>query len=322
MKRSFKIQSPSLNQIFTILALIAFSILTVNDIHAKPLASPLEGRWDITVDVAGKPLSSWLEVSHSGNYTLVGRFVSVSGSARPISEVHFKDGKFNFSIPPQWEKGDGNFSVEGSVQGDKISGTLTTPEGKTNSWTGVRAPALRRTTSPAWGKPVNLINGNTMTGWHASGTNQWTIQNGILKSEKSGANLITDEKYDDFKLHVEFRIPKGSNSGVYLRGRYEVQVADGKGLEPAVDQLGAVYGFLTPSDMVAKEPGEWQSFDVTLIGRMITLAVNGKTVITNQEIPGITGRALDSHEGEPGPLYIQGDHGPVEYRNIVITPAK
>ncbi len=140
--------------------------------------------------------------------------------------------------------------------------------------------------------------------------------------KNQGANLITDQKFNDFKLHAEFRIPKGSNSGVYLRGRYEVQVTDGKGLEPSYGELGGVYGFIAPSEMVAKEPGEWQSFDVTLIGRMITLDVNGKRVITNQEIPGITGGALDSNEGEPGPLYIQGDHGPVEYRNIVITPAK
>jgi hypothetical protein len=290
--------------------------------HATPLAPSLEGRWDITVDMDGKPSPSWLEVSHSGYHTLVGRFVSGSGSARPISEVHFKDGKFHFSIPPQWEKGDGQFSVEGTLQGDQIKGTLTTPEGKTHNWTGVRAPSLKRTTPPVWGKPIKLTEGNTLKGWHAAGTNQWTIQNGVLKSEKSGANLITDQKFDDFKLHAEFRIPKGSNSGVYLRGRYEVQVTDGKGLEPSVGELGAVYGFLVPSEMVAKEPGEWQSFDVTLIGRMITLDVNGKRVITNQEIPGITGGALDSHEGEPGPLYIQGDHGPVEYRNIIITPAK
>ena len=322
MKRPLRIWLRSTYQHLVALVLTAFFVLIMNNTHANPLASPLEGRWDITVDMAGKPSPSWLEVSHSGNSTLVGRFVSVSGSARPISEVHLKDGKFNFSIPPQWEKGDGEFSVEGSVQGDKISGSLTTPEGKTHNWTGVRAPALRRTTQPAWGKPVKLTEGNTIKGWHAEGTNQWTIKDGVLKNEKSGANLITDEKYDDFKLHVEFRIPKGSNSGVYLRGRYEVQVTDGKGLEPALDQLGAVYGFISPSEMVAKEPGEWQSFDVTLIGRMITLAVNGKTVITNQEIPGITGGALDSNEGEPGPLYIQGDHGAVEYRNIVITPAK
>jgi hypothetical protein len=322
MNRLLQTPTLSFSRYLLVAALAALWAAGTPLAHAAPLAPSLEGRWDITVDMDGKPSPSWLEVSHSGTHTLVGRFVSVSGSARPISEVHFKDGKFHFSIPPQWEKGNGQFSVEGTLQGDQIQGTLTTPEGKTHNWTGVRAPSLKRTTPPVWGKPIKLTEGNTLKGWHAAGTNQWTIQNGVLKSEKSGANLITDQKFDDFKLHAEFRIPKGSNSGVYLRGRYEVQVTDGKGLEPSVGELGAVYGFLVPSEMVAKEPGEWQSFDVTLIGRMITLDVNGKRVITNQEIPGITGGALDSHEGEPGPLYIQGDHGPVEYRNIIITPAK
>ena len=288
----------------------------------QPVPSPLEGRWDITVDMAGKMAPSWLEVRHSGNHTLIGQFTSVSGSARPISEVIFKDGKFSFEIPPQWEKGDGNFKLEGTLTGEKIAGSVTTPEGKTFTYSGVRAPALRRTAAPVWGTPIKLTGGNEIKGWHAMGENQWIAENGILRSPKSGANLITDQKFNDFKLHVEFRIPKGSNSGVYLRGRYEVQVTDSKGMEPSLDQLGAIYGFLVPSEMMAKDPGEWQSFDITLVGRMLTLVTNGKTVITNQEIPGITGGALDSNEGEPGPLYIQGDHGPVEYRNILITPAK
>ncbi|HRO70124.1 MAG TPA: DUF1080 domain-containing protein [Chitinophagaceae bacterium] len=143
-----------------------------------------------------------------------------------------------------------------------------------------------------------------------------------MKSPKSGSNLVTERKFDDFKLHIEFRYPKGSNSGVYLRGRYEIQIADSKGMATLKDQLGAVYGFISPTEMAAKDPGEWQTYDITLVGRMITVVANGKTVICNQEIPGITGGALDSNEGEPGPLYIQGDHGPIEYRNIVLTPAK
>lgn len=322
MNKASQSQSNHLYRHLFLSALVALCTVFSTTAHARPLATPLEGRWDITVDMAGKSAPSWLEVTHSGNSTLVGRFVSVSGSARPISQVHFKDGKFNFSIPPQWESGDGQFMVQGTLMGDKISGTLTTPDGKTHSWTGVRAPSLKRATAPTWGKPIKLTEGTTITGWHTEGPSQWTIQDGVLKSEKSGANLITDQKFGDFKLHAEFRIPKGSNSGVYLRGRYEVQVTDGKGLEPSYGELGGVYGFIAPSEMVAKEPGEWQSFDVTLIGRMITLDVNGKRVITNQEIPGITGGALDSNEGEPGPLYIQGDHGAVEYRNIIITPAK
>lgn len=323
MNNVFQTKPLYLYRYLLVSAFAALWAVSIVNVQAKPLATALEGRWDITVDMAGKPAPSWLEVTHSGNSTLVGRFVSVSGSARPISEVHFKDGKFNFSIPPQWERGEGDFTLQGTLQGEKISGSLTTPDGKTYNWTGVRAPALRRSSSPTWGKPIKLTDGNVVKGWHAStATNQWIMQNGILKSEKSGANLITDEKFDDFKLHVEFRIPKGSNSGVYLRGRHEVQVTDGKGLEPSFIELGGVYGFIAPSEMVAKDPGEWQTFDITLIGRMITLDVNGVRVISNQEIPGITGGALDSNEGEPGPIYLQGDHGPVEYRNMVITPAK
>jgi hypothetical protein len=199
---------------------------------------------------------------------------------------------------------------------------MATVDGKNYNWTAVRAPLLKREKQPVWGTPVKLFNGKDLQGWHATGENQWKAEAGNLVSPKSGANLVSDQKFTDFKLHIEFRIPKGSNSGVYLRGRYELQITDSKGLEPSVDQLGAVYGFIPPSEMVAKDAGEWQSYDVTLVGRMITLAVNGKTVITNQAIPGITGGALDSKEGEPGPLFIQGDHGPVEYRNILITLPK
>lgn len=307
---------PALTLLFSVFA------LTTNAETNPAAPAALEGRWDITVDVNGKPLPSWLEVRHSGYSTLVGQFTGFSGSARPISVVHVNEGRFSFAIPPQWEKGTSDLKVEGTVQGNKISGTLTTPEGTTHNWTGVRAPSLRKTAAPVWGTPIRLTEGNSMKGWHAEGTNQWIAEKGILRSPKSGANLVTDQKFNDFKLHVEFRIPKGSNSGVYLRGRYEVQVTDSKGMEPALDQMGAVYGFILPSEMVAKNAGEWNTYDITLIGRMLTLVANGKTVITNQEIPGITGGALDSNEGEPGPLYIQGDHGPVEYRNIIITPAK
>jgi hypothetical protein len=122
-------------------------------------------------------------------------------------------------------------------------------------------------------------------------------------------------------LHIEFRYPKESNSGIYLRGRYELQVSDSQGMEVAKDQLGAIYGFILPLENIAKAAGEWQSFDITLVGRLVTVIGNGKQIIYTQSIPGITGGAMDSNEGEPGPIMIQGDHGPVEYRNIVLTPA-
>ena len=117
-------------------------------------------------------------------------------------------------------------------------------------------------------------------------------------------------------------MPKESNSGVYLRGRYELQIDDATGLEPSSHHLGGLYGFIAPSENVARAGGEWQSMDVTLVGRMLTYELNGTTIICNREIPGITGGAIDSAEADPGPLLLQGDHGPVDYRNIVITPAK
>ena len=308
----------------TVLILFAACTAKANksDFEKPADTSTIEGRWDITVNVAGKQVPSWLEVVHSGNNTLVGRFVGASGSARPISRVNFNGGKMNFSIPPQWERGTNDLTVEGTLSGDRLTGSMVTPEGKNYTWAAVRAPLLKRQKEPVWGTAIRLFNGKDLQGWHALGDNQWKAESGILRSPKSGSNLVTDQSFTDFKLHIEFRYPKGSNSGVYLRGRYEVQIEDNKGSEPSAHLFSAVYGFLSPTEMMAKSAGEWQSYDITLAGRMITLAVNGKTVICNQEIPGITGGAIDSKEGEPGPLQIQGDHGPVEFRNIVITPGK
>jgi len=283
--------------------------------------TPLEGKWDITVDWAGKPRPSWLEVRHSGLSTLVGYFVGTGGSARPVSKINFADNKMSFTIPPQWDKGS-DLVFEATLENDKLTGTMVDADGKTYNWTGVRAPSLWRTSAPVWDKPIKLFNGKDLTGWHTEGENQWVVKNGILTSPRPGSNLISDQKFNDFKLHVEFRYPEHSNSGVYLRGRYEVQIEDSKGKPALVDYFSAIYGFIAPIENVAKAAGEWQSYDITLIGRLVTVVANGKTVICNQNIPGITGGALDSNEGEPGPIYFQGDHDRIEYRNVVITPAK
>ncbi len=283
--------------------------------------SPLEGRWDITVTVNGQEFPNWLEVYHSGFNVLVGQYVGIVGSARPISRVNYENGNFSFQIPPQWESTPGDIRMVGQVQVDKISGMLFNSDGSQSSFKGVRAPAMRSSATPKWGKPVALFNGKNLDGWQATGSNQWIVENGMLKNPNAGANLFTKQHFGDFKLHVEFRYPAGSNGGIYLRGRYELQIIDSKGSAPARDLFGAIYGFITPSEMAAKNAGEWQTYDVTLTGRMITVIANGKTIISNQEIPGITGGAINSHEGEPGPIYLQGDHGPIEFRNITITPA-
>lgn len=283
----------------------------------------IEGRWDITIDLNGRPQPSWLEVRHSGHSTLVGDFVGTGGSARPIAKVHYQGGKLRFAIPPQWERGAGDLVVEGEVKGSGLAGSITFPDGKQYNWTAERAPSLKREKPPVWGSPIHLFNGKDLTGWRSlGGENQWQAKDGILFSPKSGANLATEARFTDFTLHIEFRYPKGSNSGVYLRGRHEIQIEDSKGTAPWPGGFGGLYGFIAPSEQVAKAAGEWQTYDITLVGRMLTLVANGVTVICNREIPGITGGALDSKEGEPGPFYLQGDHGPIEYRNIILTPAK
>ena len=197
---------------------------------------------------------------------------------------------------------------------------MTFPDGKRYAWTAARAPSLRRAAPASWSEPIRLLRRNSLRGWRAvgGGENQWTVSNGVLRSSKSGANLVTERTFRDFRLHIEFRYPKGSNSGVYLRGRHEVQIQDDFGAEPASDRFGGVYGFISPSTMAARRPGEWQSYDITLAGRMLTVGANGRLIICNREIPGITGGALDSDEGAPGPILLQGDHGPIEYRNITI----
>jgi hypothetical protein len=291
---------------------------------ARTASDPLLGRWDLVVQRGTQTSPSWLEVERSGTATLVGQFVGSGGSARPIAKIEFTEGTFRFAIPPQWENNPRDITFEGRLEGDRMTGSMTMGDGQTATWSGTRAPSLRRAGQPVWGQPITLFSGKSLDGWQSIGRrdSQWSAVGGVLKNANSGANLVTVQKFDDFKLHVEFRVPKDSNSGVYLRGRYELQVDDAAGLEPSSHHLGGLYGFIAPSENVARPAGEWQSMDVTLVGRMLTYELNGTTIICNREIPGITGGALDSTEADPGPLLLQGDHGPVDYRNIVITPAK
>ena len=302
---------------------LVFSVLLTFSANAQKQHA-LEGRWDLTLkNFNGREAPSWLEVRHSGHATFVGRFVFAFGSARPVAEVNIYGDKFDFAIPRQWEPEGSDMIVHGELKEDRLSGTLIFTDGSVLEWTGVRAPQFRHTDEPKWGKPIDLFNGKDLSGWHADrSSNQWLVQNGILTSPNSGANLLSDEKFTDFMLEAEFRFPKNGNSGIYLRGRYEVQIADNYGLEPSDIYFGGIYGFLEPNEMAAKPAGEWQRYEIKLIGNRVTIVANDKVIIKNQNIPGITGGALDSSEGEAGPIMIQGDHGPVEFRKFVITPIK
>jgi hypothetical protein len=288
-------------------------------------ASSIIGRWDLTVKGQHKEYPSWLEVRKSGYRTLVGSFVGRTGSARPISRVEFADGRVRFTVPPQWEFRQGDLVFEGRLEGDTLHGETTDDQGNRVSWTGRRAPALRREHPPRWGKAVELFNGKDLDGWKPrppAEKSGWIARDGLLVNARPGTDLVSKQAFEDFRLQAEFRYPKKSNSGLYLRGRYEVQIEDNYGEEPDPHSIGGVYGFLPPRINAARKPGEWQTLDVTLVGRVVTVVFNGETVIDRLTIPGITGGALDSDEGAPGPILVQGDHGPIEFRKLTLTPAE
>jgi Domain of Unknown Function (DUF1080) len=282
------------------------------------------GRWDLTLKAPDHEYPSWLELSQDGEQ-LKAEMVARWGHARPLPKVALSNGKLTFVSPKEEEASPSDMVFEGILVGETLSGTVNGPDGKTWQWTGKRAPALKRSSAPKWGKPVPLFNGKDLSGWkmEGPGTTVWKVENGLLITPGSGPELISNSKFEDFKLHVEFKADADSNSGVYLRGRYEVQVETDSLDEPPSHHTAGVYGFLAATPEQPRKPGEWQSFDITLIGRWVTVVQNGQTVINNKEISGITGGALDSREGLPGPIYLQGsEKGRVAYRSIVIMPAE
>jgi len=286
---------------------------------------PLLGRWDLTLKSADHVYPSWLELREE-NGTLAAQMVGRWGNARPLPKADFSDGQLTVVSPKEEEDLPVDMVFVGKLNGKILEGSVTGPKDGPWTWSGVRAPALNRRGAPKWGKPVSLFNGKDLTGWKMSDPNAkavWTVENGTLVSPGHGPEIVNGSKFQDFKLHIEFNCEAKANSGVYLRGRYEVQIEDNSIQEPPSHHTGGVYGFITPTPEMPRKPGEWQSFDITLVGRTITVVQNGTTIIDKQEIPGITGGALDSHEELPGPIYLQGsEDNHVAYRNIVVTPAE
>jgi hypothetical protein len=183
-----------------------------------------------------------------------------------------------------------------------------------------------------YGKPIELFNGKDLTGWQLMEENRqngFKAENGVLVNDpvqKEGerhisyGNLRTVKEFEDFNLKIQVNVPKGSNSGIYLRGIYEVQVMDSYGQPLDPHNMGAIYSRITPSVAAEKPAGEWQTLDITLYKRYVTVVLNGVKIIDCQPLLGVTGGAISADEFKPGPIYLQGDHGKVMYRNIVLTP--
>ena len=293
--------------------------------------SGFNGRWDITVPHEARARVWWLEVTGAGTPAIAGRFVGApGGDMDAIPKIAVKDGQLEFVF----EKRYGNASprkdgiYRAKLVGGKLEGTFEV-EGEPGSgmtWTGVRAPEIREKDDGSWkpGKPIELFNGKDLSGWHtrlAGHDIGWMVTDGLLNNGKAGVpDLVSDAKFWNFTLHVEYRIGKGSNSGVGLRGRYEVQILDDGDRPLSVHSNGALYSRIVPSVEASRPPGEWQTFDIRLVGRDVTVVLNDRKIIDKQVIEGLTAIAHDPDEAKPGPIILQGDHGPVEFGKITLTP--
>ena len=171
-----------------------------------------------------------------------------------------------------------------------------------------------------------LFNGKDTKGWHlrnADGHNSWKVEGDVLKNTvnkgEHGTDLVTDQKFKDFTVKYEFMVPDNSNSGFYLRGRHEIQILGdfAKGAT-GLGGNGAIYNFKAPDKFVSKPGGEWQTVEATIIGNKITVTLNGKKIHDNVECNKATGSEIDNKVTEPGPIFLQGDHGTVWFRNMRI----
>jgi hypothetical protein len=230
--------------------------------------------------------------------------------------------------------------IEAEKDGEKITGHYLRPESNgigldSASFTGTKLPDV----GPApdlsalkFGTPITLFNGKDLAGWKLvdpNTKNGWSVVDGELINnpvQTEGeehiryGNLQTEQEFEDFNIKLEVNAPVNCNSGVYLRGRYEIQVRDSYGAKPNGMSMGALYTRITPSVSAEKPAGSWQTMDITLCERHVTVILNGIKVIDNQPVYGPTGGALTSDVFAPGPIYLQGDHRAVQYRNIVLTP--
>lgn len=334
--------------LITVLLIALFSGLSIQSFAQQESAEPFLGMWALSLDYENNS-AGWLEVRQENGYLdadLLWRWASVYpvGYTMVAGEnlllvqgrdvVKKIEGKPDRTLHPvQW--------FEVTMEGEnRIEGVANFPNRngvgvETVSFTGKRippegdAPKLKKS---IFGDPVKLFSGKDMEGWELvekGAVNGWKAVDGIMVNDpvqKQGeahiqyGNLRTKATFEDFNLKLEVNVPKGSNSGVYLRGIYEVQVMDSYGKKLDSHNMGGLYSRITPSEAAEKPAGEWQKMDITLYKRHLTVILNGRTIIDNQPVKGVTGGALTSDQFSPGPILLQGDHGKVSYRNIVLTP--
>lgn len=305
------------------------SLLTAATLFLPAVAqnntSPFVGRWDFNITAPRGIRACWLGVTQKdGNLEVW--YQPPGGNVYQIKDVHVDGSHLKLTISEAEAKSGRSrqattWDLEAS--GGRLTGVQKNGD-STTKLTGVLAPELKRTAPTAWTDPEPLFNGKDLTGWEPvanAANSHWKAEDGLLVNSARGANLKTTRSFDDFKLHFEVNCPQNGNSGFYLRGRYEVQIEyEPTSENPPERRIGSIYGRVAPQPELPRAPGQWESFDITLVGRTVTEVHNGVTTIDHKEIDGITGGALDANEGEPGPFYIQGDHtGGLKFRNITVA---
>jgi hypothetical protein len=288
------------------------------------------GRWDITTQ--GRR-AWWVELNGVGTAAPNGKFVSAyGGDMNTITTIAVENGELKFTIDQPERAGAAPKAASRSVYHahlvtGKLEGTFEV-EGRNTppvKWTGVRAPVITEKDDGTWkeGTPINLFNGKDAAGWKALNPDaemKWTVQDAILRNAPPTTDIISEQKFWNFKLHVDFRIVQNSNSGIGLRGRYEIQILEDYGKPPQTHGAAALYSRVAPSVNASKPAGEWQSYDIRLVGRQLTVVHNGTKVLDKVEVEGLTAIATNADEAEPGPFIVQGDHSYVEIKSFVVTP--
>jgi hypothetical protein len=270
--------------------------------------NPFVGRWDFDLP---PDHASWLGITEKDGGLDVW-YQPTGGNVYQVKDYKQQGSHLTLTLSPDltWDL----TASGGKLTGMQKQGTRETP------LTGVRAPSLQRPEPKAWSEPEPLFDGKELNGWEPLDPAQshWVARDGEMVNEAHGSNIKTTRKLNDFKLHIEFNCPDHGNSGVYLRGRYEVQIEyEPLTQNPPERRIGSIYGRIAPAVDLPRKPGAWESFDIMLVGRTVTIARDGVLTIDHREIEGITGGALDANEAEPGPFYLQGDHtGGLKFRNI------
>ncbi|TWT68467.1 family 16 glycoside hydrolase [Crateriforma conspicua] len=306
-----------------------------------------DGTWSFHLS-DGYPV--WLDIRTNDLQTPTGSLLWSVGSAGPIQKTRWTDdGSLAFVRKRKWKPGGADVAYE--LVGDLIaklndddSMTLTFTQrvaGDDSSPTetvrlsGKRIPLMPSKPDLAkveFGEPIDLLSGNDLSGWSlipAGKQNGWRAVDGVLINETPKqdfsaygvfGNLVTDQKFNDFRLELEYNVPAGGNSGVYLRGTYEAQVVDRDSKMQGISGPGAIFGRIAPSTNAGKPGGQWNQYVLTLVDRHITVQLNGITVIDNEPLAGCTGGGIESDDTAPGPILLQGDHTSVKYRKLRLYP--